>query len=164
LTETSVPELQQLNPALLRNTAPADFDVRVPKGTAAKVSASLELIPREALVSARLHTVEPGETLALISKRFNATPKTIAAANDLAAAEPAVGDRLVIPGAYKEAVVAKAAAKRKTVASSRTALARNSASKKVPAKASTQAASTRSNVKAPVKRAAPKTAGTMARR
>src|SRR5581483_10234845 len=47
LSETPVPQLLQLNPALLRSVAPADFEVRVPKGMGSQVTAALDLVPAE---------------------------------------------------------------------------------------------------------------------
>jgi len=171
LTETSVPELQQLNPALLRSVAPGEFDVRVPKGLGPKVAASLEVIPRDSLATARMHTVESGETLAVIAKRFNATPKSIAAANSLASSEPLIGDRILIPGAYKEPALAKAAARRRTttvVATRRTPVR---ATSKAPVRAQTASKTpSKPSPKSPVKTQAtskpapPKTAGTLARK
>ncbi len=51
LTDTSVPELLQLNPALLRRIAPGDFEIRVPKGFGEQVSAGLDLVPAESRAS-----------------------------------------------------------------------------------------------------------------
>jgi membrane-bound lytic murein transglycosylase D len=102
LTDTSVPELLKLNPALLRNTAPADFDIRVPKGTGNDVMAALDLIPTERRVSWRVHRVEPGENVTSIARLFNATPAQILNVNNLNDADVATGTRLVIPAVYHE--------------------------------------------------------------
>jgi membrane-bound lytic murein transglycosylase D len=127
LTETPIPELQQLNPALLRSTMPEGYDLHVPKGMLDDVRTGLSAIPAANHVSARLHKVEPGENLAAIAARYKSSPALIAGANGLPkGVDPAAGDRLVIPGAYHEAppkpvrVVAvkpKGKAPRKTVAS-----------------------------------------------
>lgn len=106
LTDTPTAELRESNPALLRPVAPGGFDLRVPKGTGEQVAAALELVPPEQRLSSRMHRVESGENLAAIARRYNASPKVIAAANNLAGSEPAPGDRLLIPAAYREAVVA----------------------------------------------------------
>jgi membrane-bound lytic murein transglycosylase D len=82
LTNTAVPELLHLNPALLKNTAPANFEIRVPKGTGTDVTS--------------------------IARLFNATPAQILAANTLTESEVAPGSRLVIPAVYHEPVVASA--------------------------------------------------------
>ena len=102
LTDTSVPELLKLNPALLRNTAPADFDIRVPKGTGNDVMANLDMVPADRRVSWRVHRVEPGEDVTSIARLFNATAAQILTANNLNDAEIASGTRLVIPAVYHE--------------------------------------------------------------
>ncbi len=112
LTDVSVPELLQLNPALLRSIAPGDFEIRVPKGLGQQVTAGLDLVPVERRASWRLHRVAPGETLSAIAHSFNSPAAQIASANNLAGNEPAEGDRLVIPVVYHEpAPVARTAAK-----------------------------------------------------
>ena len=104
LTETPVPELQQLNPALLRGTAPEGYDLHVPKGMAADVKTGLAAVPAASRATERLHKVEPGENLAAIATRFKSTPALLASANALQkGGDLATGDRLVIPGGYREA-------------------------------------------------------------
>jgi membrane-bound lytic murein transglycosylase D len=103
LTDTPVSELQQLNPALLRGIAPGDFDLRVPKGTAEQLTAAIESVPAANRAAWRAHRVEAGETLAAIARRYNASASAIVAANSLAGAEPAPGDRVLIPAVYREA-------------------------------------------------------------
>jgi membrane-bound lytic murein transglycosylase D len=97
LTEAPVSELAALNPALLRGVAPAGFALHVPKGTADTLVASLDLVPAERRATWRLHTVESGDTLTSIGKRYGAAPGSIAAANGLASQQPVEGDQLVIP-------------------------------------------------------------------
>jgi membrane-bound lytic murein transglycosylase D len=114
LTNTSAPELQSLNPALLRGLAPSGYSLHVPKGTGSYLTAALQMVPAERRASWRMHTVETGETLASIGKQYRTTPGTIAAANNMQSAPPAVGDRLMIPAVYHDAapVVRTVAAKR----------------------------------------------------
>ncbi|MGD1070952.1 MAG: transglycosylase SLT domain-containing protein [Bryobacteraceae bacterium] len=102
LIDTPTAELRESNPALLRTIAPVGFDLRVPKGTGEQVAAALELVPPEQRLSSRMHRVESGENLAAIARRYNASARLIASANNLAASEPAPGDRLLIPAAYHE--------------------------------------------------------------
>ena len=119
LTDMSIPELQQLNPALLRGTAPEGYYLHVPKGTGDDVKAALGAVPAERRATARLHKVEPGENLAAIATRYKSTSAVIASANGIAkAGELTIGDRLLIPAAYHEvtpkplrAAVAKGKAK-----------------------------------------------------
>ncbi len=145
LTDTSVPELLQLNPALLRSLAPANFEIRVPKGTGQQVSAALELIPAERRASWRSHRFEQGETLSSVARLFNVSANQIATVNDLKD-DPAPGDRLMIPVAYHETVA--------PVHRSRTA---RGASHKAPAKSG---ATKTASAKRPLHR--PATSGTLA--
>ena len=109
LTETPVSELQALNPALLKNVAPAGYQLNVPRGTADSLLAALQTVPPERRASWRMHKVASGETLAMIGKQYGASPSVIAAANPLESESPETGDRLVIPQA---AVVVPAAARK----------------------------------------------------
>lgn len=102
LTNTPMAELQSLNPALLRGLAPAGYSLHVPKGSGSYLMAALQMVPAERRASWRMHTVESGETLATIGKRYRTPPATIAAVNKMQAVSPAVGDRLLIPAAYHE--------------------------------------------------------------
>jgi membrane-bound lytic murein transglycosylase D len=101
LTDAPLPELLQLNPALLRSIAPGNFEIRVPKGVSEQVTAALDLIPAERRASWRMHRVEPGESLSTIARLFGVPTSQIAMANELKD-EPAIGDRLLIPVAYHE--------------------------------------------------------------
>jgi membrane-bound lytic murein transglycosylase D len=119
LTETSLPELQQLNPALLRGTAPTGYDLRLPKGLVQQVDAELAKVPAEIRSTARLHHVQDGENLAAIAKRYNASPKAIASVNGIGESEPSAGDRLLIPSAYHEVSVPAVRAARNSKTSSK---------------------------------------------
>ena len=114
LTDTPIPELQQLNPSLLRGIAPEGFNLRIPSGMGQPTEASLELVPAEKRCSWRMHRVEAGESLAAVARRFSSSVTTIAAANQLAGSEPATGDRLLIPAVYRETLPAAKANSRVT--------------------------------------------------
>jgi membrane-bound lytic murein transglycosylase D len=107
LTDAPMPELQDLNPALLRGVAPAGYVLHVPKGTGGTLSASLQMIPAERRASWRMHKVTSGETLAVIAKHYGMAGGSIAAANGLKQASPAAGDRLLIPASYRESAAPK---------------------------------------------------------
>jgi membrane-bound lytic murein transglycosylase D len=107
LTDAPMPELLDLNPALLKGVAPAGYVLHVPKGTGGTLSASLQMIPAERRASWRMHKVASGETLASIGKRYGMAGGSIAAANGLKQASPAAGDRLLIPAAYRETAAPK---------------------------------------------------------
>ena len=105
-----------------------------------------------------MHTVESGETLALIAKRFNAAPKAIVAANGIEDSEPALGAKLIIPGAYKEAVVAKAQPRKVSATS------KNTVARRTPAKPASKALSKAPTTATAKKPQAPKSVGTLARK
>jgi membrane-bound lytic murein transglycosylase D len=103
LTDAPISYLTELNPALLRNVAPAGYSLHVPKSTSAALITGLDGIPADHRLSWRMHRVEPGETLAVIARRYGATTNSIISANHMASAdEPAPGDHLIIPAAFKE--------------------------------------------------------------
>jgi membrane-bound lytic murein transglycosylase D len=106
LSETPVSELVQLNPALLRNIAPGNFEIRVPKGMGTQVANALDVIPTEQRINARMHRVGPGENVALIARQYNTSTGQILAANNLGEGEPAEGDHLIVPAAYHEPAAA----------------------------------------------------------
>ena len=137
LTDTPTSELQQLNPSLLRGIAPDGFDLRIPKGAGQQVGAILDSVPSADRVSTRMHRVEPGENLAAIARRYNASLKVIASANHLSDSEPVTGDRIFIPGAYREPAVSVRTAKMVRKAPARTLTARATSGKRTPTKAST---------------------------
>lgn len=118
LTETPVSEIQALNPALLKSLAPAGYQLNVPPGSGNALLASLQTVPPERRASWRMHKVESGETLAVISKRYGASPQVIAAANRLESDAPETGDLLVIPQAAVATTVLRKPAARRAAPSS----------------------------------------------
>src|SRR5579863_9340000 len=106
LGDAPITDLVQLNPALLRSIAPGNFEIRVPKGAGAQVTAGLDLVPTELRASSRMHRVEPGQSLASIAHQYSASAMQIAVANGLKGNEPSEGDRLLVPAAYHDAVPA----------------------------------------------------------
>jgi membrane-bound lytic murein transglycosylase D len=120
LTDTSVPQLLDLNPALLKGIAPEGYSLRVPKGFGPTLISSLESVPAAQRASWRMHLVTAGDTLASIAKHYGLAPKSIADANLLGATTPNPGDRLLIPTAYhvpvSRPVTPTYAAKRKPAA------------------------------------------------
>ena len=104
-TDTSVPELAALNPALLTNLAPAHYAVHVPKGTGDRLLEALALVPPERRAAWRLHRVAPGETLATIGARFGVSTAGLLAANSLPSHAAVEGDLLAIPSAGRPAPV-----------------------------------------------------------
>ncbi|MGH9631017.1 MAG: transglycosylase SLT domain-containing protein, partial [Bryobacteraceae bacterium] len=95
-----MPEIRELNPALLRNVAPAGYRLRIPEGTITSVLAGLDTIPPSRRASWRAHRVAEGDTLASIAKRYRTAASRIKAANEVATIEP--GDVLAIPTAPEQ--------------------------------------------------------------
>jgi len=106
IIDTPLPELAELNPAILKGMAPADFAVHVPKGTGTQLTAGLEMVPPEHRDVWRMHRLGIGETVADVSKRFGVTASALIAANNLQSHEPSDGDRLLIPAMMRPAPVA----------------------------------------------------------
>ena len=99
LIETPLPQLTELNPAVLHGIAPEGYALHVPKGLGAQLSSGLELIPVEHRDAWRMHRVESGDTLASIARRFGVAPAGIMAANSLKTPEAPVGELVLIPSA-----------------------------------------------------------------
>jgi membrane-bound lytic murein transglycosylase D len=99
-----LPEIRELNPALLKAVAPAGYAMRVPADSGARVVAGLNAVPAANRLSWRLHRVSDGDTVAAISRRYAVTPAALAIANsaDLLAG-PEAGTVLAIPVVYREA-------------------------------------------------------------
>jgi membrane-bound lytic murein transglycosylase D len=94
-------ELAALNPASLRGMVPENFSVHVPKGSGNQLVAALQLIPSNRMDAWRMHRVGPGETLAVIGKRYAVPASYIVSANRLESAQAVEGDRLLIPSAQR---------------------------------------------------------------
>ena len=92
-----VSEIRELNPALLRNVAPAGLSIHVPAGMRTQVLASLDAIPAERRASWRIHRVTSGDTLDSIARQYKMPVRAIEAANRATETEP--GDVLIIPTA-----------------------------------------------------------------
>ncbi len=98
-TDSSTAVLQELNPSLLRMTTPKDmdFDLHLPRGTAARFQVAVEAIPEEMRVYWRYHRVESGETLSEIARRYHSTTSAIAEANNLEDTSLVTDSKLIIP-------------------------------------------------------------------
>jgi hypothetical protein len=102
LTDTPVSQLVAMNPALIKNVAPADYDLRVPSGSSDRLRADLKLFPEDRRAAWRMHRVETGETLAGIAHQYQLSPSSIESANNIGTQGPQAGDRLIIPAGYHE--------------------------------------------------------------
>lgn len=98
--DASVDALLELNPSLLRMTTPKEggFDLRLPVGSKEKYEEAIAGIPVDKRVYWRFHTVQSGDTLAGIAKKYRTTAKAIAQANDMGDAdEIGAQAKLIIP-------------------------------------------------------------------
>jgi len=116
VTDTSVTELAELNPALLGNLAPARYALHVPKGSGAQLTAALGLVPAEHRAAWRLHRVAAGETLAVVGARYGVSAASLLAVNHLPDHTAVAGDLLVVPAAPRVAPAIRRAAYRHSVA------------------------------------------------
>jgi membrane-bound lytic murein transglycosylase D len=109
-TDSSIDEIQALNPELRRWTTPVrdtNYELKVPAGTAGIVSARLNAAPSAELASLKYYTVKRGDTLPLIARKLHVSKADLADANYLpAAARVAAGEKLMVP---HEAMVLMAA-------------------------------------------------------
>jgi membrane-bound lytic murein transglycosylase D len=92
-------QLQELNPSLLRMTTPKEgsFELHLPAGTKAQYQTAISAIPNDMRLWWRYHKVQPGDTLASLSRSYRVTAKSIATANKLDTTELEAGSRIVIP-------------------------------------------------------------------
>src|SRR5450432_3549098 len=96
---STAPELQDLNPSLLRLTTPREgkFDLHLPAGTKDSYQTAIASIPTDMRLWWRFHTVQPGDTLASLARNYHTTAKSITAANHLDTTELDADAKLVIP-------------------------------------------------------------------
>jgi membrane-bound lytic murein transglycosylase D len=111
-----IAELKELNPALLRSTAPGGYQLRIPSGTLDQLQQAFAVIPANQRDSWRLHRVESGDTATALAKRYGTTAEMIASVNRGELPEP--GMFAAIPAPYAgDRVVVKRTARAGAVAS-----------------------------------------------
>ncbi len=99
--ETTIDEIQFLNPELRRWTTPvgdAAYSLKVPMGTAETVNARLEESATDELASLKWYSVKKGETLQTIAKKLQVSRTDLAEANYLkvtSRVDP--GQQLMVP-------------------------------------------------------------------
>ncbi len=98
---TSVAEIQELNPELRRWTTPVrspDYEIKVPKGTAAALQRRLAELEPTDLASLKWYTVKRGDTLTVIARKLNVSRTDLTDANYLSPkASVTPGQNLIIP-------------------------------------------------------------------
>ena len=121
--ETTVDEIQALNPELRRWTTPVkdpSYDVKVPKGTADKLTARLSDASPSDFSALKWYTTKKGETLQTVARRFGVSRGDVAEANNLSAkAKLRPGQELIIPRAPSTVLAARTDRPAPAVAASR---------------------------------------------
>lgn len=135
-----VSELRELNPSLLKNVAPAGYEVHLPPGTAATAMAAVEVVPAGKRATWRLHRAQEGDTLASIAKRYGVTVNALEQANGAQMDELEAGELVVVPVAPKPVVAAKRTPAKRTTTSARRHVAVSSKAKSTSAKPPVRAA------------------------
>src|SRR5271169_5593374 len=97
--DTSVSDLQELNPSLLRMTTPKDqsFSLNLPAGSREKYDNAMMAIPADMRTWWRYHRVEYDDSLASIARKYHTSTSSIAEANNLPDDEVKYGSKLIIP-------------------------------------------------------------------
>jgi membrane-bound lytic murein transglycosylase D len=100
-TDTSIADIQALNPELRRWTTPlkdTNYELKVPGGTAERVQTRLQGAPATDLASLKYYVVKKGDTLALIARKLHVAKAELAEANYLpVTARVATGQKLMVP-------------------------------------------------------------------
>ena len=100
-TDTTIDHIQALNPELRRWTTPVKdtkYQLKVPAGTAAIVTARLTEGPSVDLASLKYYTVKRGETLLTIARKLRVSRADLAEANYLKmTSRVAAGEKLMVP-------------------------------------------------------------------
>jgi membrane-bound lytic murein transglycosylase D len=113
-TETTIDEIQILNPELRRWTTPVrdnQYELKVPAGKSAVVLSRLEESSSIELASLKYYTVKRGDTLATIARKLSVSKTDLADANYLpSTARVAAGEKLMVP--HEAAVLMTARAER----------------------------------------------------
>ena len=84
LCNTSVKEIQKLNPHLRRFTTPMGvkhFQIHIPKGKKETFLAEFRKLPPEKRITLRYHRIRKGETLSQIARRYKTSVSAICRAN-----------------------------------------------------------------------------------
>jgi membrane-bound lytic murein transglycosylase D len=99
--DTTIDEIQALNPELRRWTTPvkdAQYQLKVPSGTAEGIARRLEEASAVDLASLKWYTVKRGETLPAIARKLRVSKTDLAEANYLRATSRVnAGQRLMVP-------------------------------------------------------------------
>jgi membrane-bound lytic murein transglycosylase D len=99
--DTTIDEIQALNPELRRWTTPVktdQYELKVPAGTAEQVQARLDEAASPDLASLKFYTVKRGDSLPSIARKLSVGKADLAEANYLkVTARVAAGQKLIVP-------------------------------------------------------------------
>jgi membrane-bound lytic murein transglycosylase D len=99
--ETTIDEIQQLNPELRRWTTPvhdSSYSLKVPKGMAAAVNARLAEAGENGLASLKWYSVKAGESLTSVARKLGVSKTDLAEANYLnVTSRIGPGTQLMVP-------------------------------------------------------------------
>jgi len=162
LTGQPVSGIKELNPALLKDLAPAGYRLHVPKGTLVSLMAGLELVPENKRLAWRVHRAEPGEDLAAVARKFGSSSANLLAVNVGLKEDLDTGSLVVVPAAPAPAPRAVTATRARTAnytrgkapvrPAARSAVAAAPPAKAAPAKAApVKAAPVKANAKTAAK-------------
>ena len=102
-TGQTIDEIQALNPELRRWTTPvasANYEIKVPQGTAEQFASRLAAASPDDLASLKRYTVKRGESITTISRKLRVSRIDLAEANHLSVKSSVrAGQELVIPRA-----------------------------------------------------------------
>jgi len=96
---STAPEIQDLNPSLLRLTTPrtGEFQLHLPAGTKDQYQTAIAAIPTDMRLWWRYHTVQSGDTLAALARTYHTTAKSISEVNHLESSGLETNAQLIIP-------------------------------------------------------------------
>ena len=99
--DTTIDEIQALNPELRRWTTPVkaeQYEIKVPAGTSVQVQARLDEASSPDLASLKFYTVKRGDSLPSIARKLSVSKADLAEANYLkTTAHVAAGQKLIVP-------------------------------------------------------------------
>ena len=111
-TDSSIDEIQSLNPELRRWTTPVqdtDYELKVPAGTANLVRARLEEASATDLASLNYYIVKRGDSLPVIARKLHVSKADLAEANYLKPTSKVVaGQKLIVPAEASMLMAARA--------------------------------------------------------
>jgi membrane-bound lytic murein transglycosylase D len=86
-TGADLDNLRLLNPQLLRTLTPSqpNFELKLPTGLTARFQQNIQQVPEDKRTTWRLHTVEEGENLSDVARRFKVSVPSLELANHLEA-------------------------------------------------------------------------------